>query len=66
MGEAAPVIVAATVGFEVLGGQERAWLSEESITRFWDLLLPRIAGRSELASVSSSPSVREEGGAWPG
>jgi AcrR family transcriptional regulator len=66
MGETAPVIVAATVGFEVLGGQERAWLSEESITRFWDLLLPRIAGRSELASVSSSPSVREEGAPGPG
>ncbi|MFE7778542.1 ScbR family autoregulator-binding transcription factor [Streptomyces sp. NPDC057445] len=40
---AAPALVAATVGFEVLGGKDPQWLSEQRIRSFWDLLLPRLA-----------------------
>jgi AcrR family transcriptional regulator len=41
---AAPTIVAATMGFEVLGFRDPEWLSEQTITRFWELVLPRLAG----------------------
>ncbi|WP_415947144.1 ScbR family autoregulator-binding transcription factor [Streptomyces sp. KLOTTS4A1] len=41
---AAEAVVAATVGFEVLGGRDRSWLGGETVTRFWDLMLPRLSG----------------------
>ncbi|MFD8122980.1 ScbR family autoregulator-binding transcription factor [Streptomyces albidoflavus] len=40
---ATEAIVAATVGFEVLGGRDRAWLDDGTVTRFWDLMLPRLS-----------------------
>ncbi|MFC7844298.1 ScbR family autoregulator-binding transcription factor [Streptomyces sp. NPDC057382] len=43
--DAATAVVAATTGFEVLGGTDRTWLSEERVAGFWDLLLPRLTGR---------------------
>lgn len=49
-GDAAIVVVAATIGFEVLSGTDEAWLSEERLTRFWGLLLPRLTGRSPQTS----------------
>lgn len=39
----APAIVAATVGFEVLGARDPEWLSGERMARFWELMLPRLA-----------------------
>ncbi|MEU6988917.1 ScbR family autoregulator-binding transcription factor [Streptomyces sp. NPDC046324] len=42
---AAEAIVAATVGFEVLGGRDRSWLDDETVTRFWDLMLPPLSAR---------------------
>ncbi|MDI3423703.1 ScbR family autoregulator-binding transcription factor [Streptomyces luteolus] len=52
---AAPAIVAVTVGFEVLGGCEKEWLSEEIVSRFWELLLPRLAEQHEQAPLRSRP-----------
>lgn len=43
--EAARVIVAATVGLEVLGGADPTWLARQNVTRFWEMLLPRLANR---------------------
>ncbi|MDN3271656.1 ScbR family autoregulator-binding transcription factor [Streptomyces sp. MA15] len=43
--DAATVVVAATVGFEVLGGEEAAWLSQERVAGLWKLLLPRLTER---------------------
>jgi AcrR family transcriptional regulator len=40
---AAVAVVAATVGFEVLGGRDPEWLSGERMTDFWTFLLPRLA-----------------------
>ncbi|MBB1257657.1 ScbR family autoregulator-binding transcription factor [Streptomyces alkaliterrae] len=40
---AAPAIVAATVGFQVLGSEDVEWLREERIGDFWGLMLPRLA-----------------------
>ncbi|WP_329241004.1 TetR family transcriptional regulator [Streptomyces sp. NBC_01478] len=36
-------VVAATVGFEVLGARDTAWLSRPVIAQFWRLLLPTLA-----------------------
>ncbi|MFC7896661.1 ScbR family autoregulator-binding transcription factor [Streptomyces sp. NPDC057381] len=43
--DTATAVVAATVGFEVLGGEDRAWLSRERVRGFWELLLPRLTDR---------------------
>ncbi|MFJ9041483.1 ScbR family autoregulator-binding transcription factor [Streptomyces sp. NPDC102406] len=39
----APIVVAVTVGFEVLGCRDPAWLTRRKIDRFWELLLPQWA-----------------------
>ncbi|MEU5367043.1 ScbR family autoregulator-binding transcription factor [Streptomyces sp. NPDC005925] len=49
--EAARVVVAATVGLEVLGGADPSWLSRQNVTRFWEMLLPRIADRRRLGTL---------------
>ncbi|MDR6980673.1 AcrR family transcriptional regulator [Streptomyces sp. 3330] len=41
--DAARAVVAATTGFQVLGSTDARWLSAHHITRFWELLLPRLA-----------------------
>lgn len=54
--DSARVIVAATAGFEVLGGDDSSWLSRQNVTRFWEVLLPRLAGRQDLDRLVSSGS----------
>lgn len=49
-------VVAATTGFEVLGMQDPQWLSDRTITRFWQLLLPRLAAASVLGDVVAAGS----------
>ncbi|MFB7248831.1 ScbR family autoregulator-binding transcription factor [Streptomyces populi] len=49
--DGAGVIVAATTGFEVLGGSDAGWLSRQNITRFWEVLLPCLADRQGLESL---------------
>jgi len=56
--DAARVIVAATAGFEVLGGADASWLSRQNVTRFWDVILPRLAGHQHLDGLTSA-------GTWP-
>jgi AcrR family transcriptional regulator len=56
--DVATAVVAATVGFEVLSGEDKAWLSEEKVTGFWDLLLPRLTERHALVSVNAEASGR--------
>lgn len=56
--DSARVIVAATAGFEVLGGDDASWLSRQNVTRFWDVILPRLADRRNLAGLASA-------GTWP-
>ncbi|MEW2087453.1 ScbR family autoregulator-binding transcription factor [Streptomyces sp. NPDC005283] len=55
---AAHAIVAATVGFEVLGSTDKSWLSKQSITCFWELMLPRLAAGPALGEVDSAGSAR--------
>ncbi|MEV1027086.1 ScbR family autoregulator-binding transcription factor [Streptomyces sp. NPDC050264] len=49
-------VVATTVGMEALGAQHPEWLSRQTLTRFWRLLLPR------LTEASATVRVRPEGG----
>ena len=52
--DAAVAVVAATVGFEVLGAQDGEWLSCRTLTRFWRLLLPRLAAPSFLGHLQAA------------
>ncbi|WP_329374986.1 ScbR family autoregulator-binding transcription factor [Streptomyces sp. NBC_01483] len=54
--DGARVVVAATVGFEVLGGADVSWLSRQNVTRFWEVMLPRLADRSALDRLVSAGS----------
>jgi len=46
--DGARVIVAVTAGFEVLGRDNAFWLSPQNVTRFWEVLLPRLVDRQDL------------------
>lgn len=52
-------VVAATVGFEVLGARDVAWLSESTVTRFWRLLLPTLVPAPLLADLKAE-GAREQ------
>ncbi|MFD5632149.1 ScbR family autoregulator-binding transcription factor [Streptomyces sp. NPDC127072] len=54
--DAARVIVAATVGLAVLGVRDATWLSRQNVTRFWELLLPRLTGRRDTGTLVSAGS----------
>lgn len=51
--DASLAVVAATVGFEQLGADDRAWTSGATLARFWDLLLPRLVAADGLARLAS-------------
>ncbi|MEV0415809.1 ScbR family autoregulator-binding transcription factor [Streptomyces sp. NPDC050448] len=46
-------VVAATVGFEVLGARDAVWLSASTVTRFWRLLLPLLVRASLVAELEA-------------
>ncbi|MFD3590625.1 ScbR family autoregulator-binding transcription factor [Streptomyces sp. NPDC058683] len=53
----AAVIVAATVGFEVLGAADRDRISPQHVEQFWSLVLPQLAAHdSEFAGAVLSDS----------
>ncbi|MFI7406883.1 ScbR family autoregulator-binding transcription factor [Streptomyces sp. NPDC049541] len=52
--EASITVVAATVGFEQLGADDRTWMSAATLVQFWDLLLPRLASADALGRLVSS------------
>ncbi|MFJ2651933.1 ScbR family autoregulator-binding transcription factor [Streptomyces sp. NPDC087420] len=50
--DAASAILAATVGFQVLGSRgDKDWISRRTLTGFWELMLPRLAARDALDTV---------------
>lgn len=49
--DAAASIVAATVGLEVLGTWDRAWLSRDRVAHFWAFILPRLAAAPQRIRV---------------
>ncbi|GDY85150.1 hypothetical protein SAVCW2_43490 [Streptomyces avermitilis] len=52
--DAVTAVVGATIGFAVLGGHEGQWLSRTTLTRFWTLLLPRLATPTALEGLMAS------------
>ncbi|MEU8779699.1 ScbR family autoregulator-binding transcription factor [Streptomyces sp. NPDC048606] len=62
--DAAAAVVAAIVGFEVLGAAEQGWFAQSSLTRYWTLMLPRIAAHGSLGELAADGS-REEGPPLP-
>ncbi|MEU3761076.1 ScbR family autoregulator-binding transcription factor [Streptomyces albogriseolus] len=63
---AAASVVAATTGFEVLGTHDPRWLSDRTITRFWQLLLPRLAAASALGDIEAAGSRTSVPASAPG
>lgn len=57
----AATVVGATVGFAALGGHDVRWLSRITLTRFWALLLPRVASASAQRVVTASGRRAEAG-----
>jgi AcrR family transcriptional regulator len=55
--DAAAAVVAATLGFEVLGAQDAHWLSPGPLTRFWLLLLPALAPAPEREILTAAGSA---------
>ncbi|MET7622221.1 ScbR family autoregulator-binding transcription factor [Streptomyces sp. NPDC005408] len=51
-------VVAATVGFEVLGARDPVWRSAPTVTRFWELLLPRLAVAPVLVGLMAEGAPR--------
>ncbi|MFE3185857.1 ScbR family autoregulator-binding transcription factor [Streptomyces violascens] len=52
--DAATAVVAVTAGLETLGRQDEWWLSHTPLSRFWALLLPRLAESSRLDALVAS------------
>ncbi|WP_330301449.1 ScbR family autoregulator-binding transcription factor [Streptomyces sp. NBC_00503] len=57
--DAVTAVVAATVGFEVLGARDAAWLAPRTVARFWELLLPRLALPDVLGTLRAAGSGSE-------
>ncbi|MEW1552152.1 ScbR family autoregulator-binding transcription factor [Streptomyces tsukubensis] len=51
--DASAAVVAATVGFELLGSDDRTRTSATALTGFWELLLPRLAAAEGLGRLVS-------------
>jgi len=51
-------VMAATVGFEVLGARDAAWLSASTLTKFWLLLLPSLASEAVIADLTTGALPR--------
>ncbi|MFC7472445.1 hypothetical protein ACFQVA_40530 [Actinomadura keratinilytica] len=60
----ASAVVAATVGFEVLGVRDPEWLSEAKLAHFWELVLPQMAadGVSKVLPVAVAGEAVEQPG----
>lgn len=52
--DAAIAVFASTVGFEVLGAREPRWASRDMLSRFWELMLPRLAADGTLDGLAAA------------
>ncbi|MCX4554454.1 TetR/AcrR family transcriptional regulator (plasmid) [Streptomyces sp. NBC_01387] len=48
---ASTAVVAATIGFEVLGIKDPSWVSHHMLSQYWDLMLPRLAPPELLSTL---------------
>ncbi|MFF1648590.1 ScbR family autoregulator-binding transcription factor [Streptomyces sp. NPDC058240] len=58
--DAVTAVVAATVGFEVLGVRDSPWLSVSTVMRFWRLLLPTLVPATRLAVIEARGTRRPQ------
>ncbi|MEU3838464.1 ScbR family autoregulator-binding transcription factor [Streptomyces sp. NPDC028635] len=58
----ATAVVAATTGFEVLGARDPDWLAPRTLTRFWQLLLPRLAAASVRGQLRAAGAAAKDRG----
>ncbi|MFD7071432.1 ScbR family autoregulator-binding transcription factor [Streptomyces sp. NPDC059913] len=54
--ETVMAVVAVTMGFEVLGTRDAAWLSSSTVAGFWQLLLPTLVSADVLAATDADGS----------
>ncbi|MFB7468871.1 ScbR family autoregulator-binding transcription factor [Streptomyces sp. NPDC056224] len=59
--DAASAVVASTVGLEALGACERDWVAPHTVTRFWTLMLPRLAAGETLGALMPEGSGNQAG-----
>ncbi|WP_405983458.1 ScbR family autoregulator-binding transcription factor [Streptomyces sp. NBC_00872] len=60
--DVASALMAATVGFEVLGARDdREWISRRTLTRFWELMLPAMAPRQAIGTLVTCGSCLSHG-----
>ncbi|WP_411107591.1 ScbR family autoregulator-binding transcription factor [Streptomyces sp. cmx-4-9] len=57
LGSASAAVVAATVGFEVLCARDARWIAPETVTQFWQLLLPSLAAPGLLGALQASGTI---------
>ncbi|MFI5621701.1 TetR family transcriptional regulator [Streptomyces sp. NPDC051567] len=60
--DAVSTVVASTVGLEVLGAVEPVWVAPQTLTRFWRLILPRLATGRVLGGLVAEGSAPGGGG----
>ncbi|MFI5621691.1 ScbR family autoregulator-binding transcription factor [Streptomyces sp. NPDC051567] len=60
--DAAAAVVAAVVGFEVLGASEHTWFSHSALTRYWALMLPRLSAHASLGELAADGSAVQSRG----
>lgn len=48
---ASTAVVAATIGFEVLGAKDPVWVSHGTLSQYWELMLPRLAPPELLSTL---------------
>ncbi|MEK8141852.1 hypothetical protein NKH18_01945 [Streptomyces sp. M10(2022)] len=51
--QVAVLVVAATVGLEVLGSRNPTWLAPRTVSGFWRLLLPLLASHEVLTTLEA-------------
>ncbi|GHE90024.1 TetR family transcriptional regulator [Streptomyces longispororuber] len=56
--EASMAVLAATVGFEVLGSANPKWVSRTTVNHYWELMLPRLAPPHALPALTPYGTTR--------
>ncbi len=62
--DATLTVVGAVAGFKSLGVRDPAWLSPETLTRFWGLLLPRVAREFTLDGLEAAGTEAGKAALW--
>ncbi|MEV6042231.1 ScbR family autoregulator-binding transcription factor [Streptomyces xanthochromogenes] len=62
--DATLAVVGAVAGFKALGGRDPEWLSPDTLTRFWSLLLPRVAQELTLGGLVAAGTAAGKEVLW--